>query len=232
MSLEATILDLLDSIGKFDFTILIQFLAWSLLLIWIFVVVWVWNDAKSRTESFFFRFICALLVLPLNLPGLIIYFIIRPQETLEQSYWTDLEKRYLLYETADLGSCEQCGFDLGPGFNICPNCKFQIKTKCTGCEVMIDKGWLFCPFCGAESGREGSNRVDPVQPLSARQTKRKFHKSVNPESSREIQKSEFYTKLGQSIINVVQKLRKRRITATKSKKENKDDSSKDPMLNE
>lgn len=204
-------MDLLDSIGKFDFTILIRFLLLSLLLIWVFVTVWVWNDAKLRSESRLFRIISFILVLPLNLPGLIIYFIIRPQETLEQSYWADLEKRYLLYETADLTSCERCGFNLGPGFNLCPNCKLELKIKCSGCEVMIDKGWQFCPFCGEQVSKPVRDFTTPSSTTTTPNSS-----SGEKPGSTEFQKeslsrnrAEFYTRLGQVIINAAQKFKKR-----------------------
>ncbi len=126
---------------------------------WLFVAWWIYNDIISRTKNKYIQIFSVILVLVLNLPGLLIYFIIRPKDTLEEAYWADLERRYLLFETADLGECEKCGFQLRPGFVNCPNCNNIIKVKCS-CGAMIDKNWKFCPYCGATATIAKENVVE------------------------------------------------------------------------
>lgn len=147
MDFESTLLDMLEGVGNFDFNILIRSFLASLVVIWFFIAVWVWIDSGERTRNILFRIFSVLLVAPFNVVGLIIYLILRPKETIENVYWGDLERRYLLYETSELGDCPQCGDQLSPGFNICPSCSYELKVKCKGCEMMLDRKWNFCPYC-------------------------------------------------------------------------------------
>jgi RNA polymerase subunit RPABC4/transcription elongation factor Spt4 len=148
MDFEQIILDFIDGIGNFDFRILIYFLIFTVVLLWFFVVFWVWTDSGDRSTSIIFRLISVILVLPFNLFGLIIYFIIRPKDTIESLFWTDLERRYLINETADLGDCNNCGYQLSPQFNQCPQCATPVRVECDDCGEMVRTDWKYCAICG------------------------------------------------------------------------------------
>lgn len=147
MDFEGGVLGFLEAVGNFDFKILIYFLIFTIIILWFFVVFWVWTDSRDRTRNMLFSLISVILVLPFNLFGLLIYLIIRPKDTIESLFWTDLERRYLIHETADLGDCNQCGYQMSPDFNACPQCAFPTRHPCPGCENMVRTDWKFCPTC-------------------------------------------------------------------------------------
>lgn len=49
-----------------------------LLILWLLVPIWVYIDSKKKYHNNFISIVFALLVLPFNIPGLIFYIIIRP----------------------------------------------------------------------------------------------------------------------------------------------------------
>lgn len=51
-----------------------------LLILWLLVPIWVYIDSKKKFNSTFISIVFALLVLPFNIPGVIFYIIIRPDE--------------------------------------------------------------------------------------------------------------------------------------------------------
>jgi len=115
---------------------------------WVLVVGWVWNDILERTGNRYLRLLSAFLVIVFGPAGLAIYLLVRPRDTIEEIYWEDLEKRYLIYETSELRDCPKCGYQLNPGFINCPRCGHSVKERCSQCAVYIEKEWGFCPYCG------------------------------------------------------------------------------------
>lgn len=158
-------MDMLEGLSSINFDIVLKYSVFLLVGFWLVVVVWVWFDSSERTESYIARFLAALLVLVANIPGLIIYLILRPRLTVQEQYWSELERRYLMYETAELGDCDKCGNMMQPGFVYCPFCKEEVKVKCGSCGVNIDKRWVNCAYCGEENkslkrnGKEIENGV-------------------------------------------------------------------------
>ncbi|KKR06307.1 MAG: hypothetical protein UT34_C0001G0347 [candidate division WS6 bacterium GW2011_GWF2_39_15] len=148
MNLEKSVLDFIDGLSKVDFDVVIKYSSFVFLAFWIVVVAWVWIDSGERSDKIYLRILATLCVLIFNIPGLLIYLILRPKMTLQEQYWSDLERRYLMYETAELTDCMKCGNMLQPGFVYCPYCKTEVKVKCSNCGVNIDKRWENCPFCG------------------------------------------------------------------------------------
>ena len=152
MNLENFVLGFFDFIGNLDFNMFGSILFVLLVVFWLVLIGWVWIDSGERTSNLTIRIVYLALVLILNIPGLIIYLIIRPSETIDQIYWADLERRYLKYETSELGDCSKCGGQLLPGYVFCTNCGNEIKKKCPNCSVMISKGSKFCAYCGTQVG--------------------------------------------------------------------------------
>lgn len=147
MDFEEFILDGLENIGQFDFNSVIRIFLFGLGVIWIFVTFAVWQDSKDRIKSLPMRLVICAFILPFNFVGLIGYLILRPKDTFESQYWSELEKRYLQYETREMGDCENCGYDLQPGFTFCPVCSYPVKLACPECNEMIERHWNFCPYC-------------------------------------------------------------------------------------
>ena len=146
--MEDFLLNLLNGVGQINFQIVSKVFILIFVVFWIVVLDWVWMDSGERTTNRKARIIYVLLVLFLNIFGWIIYLIIRPSQTIEQIYWADLERRYLKYETAELGDCIKCGAQLYPGYTYCPKCGLEIKKKCKACDMYIEKDSEYCAFCG------------------------------------------------------------------------------------
>ncbi|HNZ70452.1 MAG TPA: zinc ribbon domain-containing protein [Candidatus Dojkabacteria bacterium] len=164
MSVEQYILDTLNNIGTINFDGVMKIVALLFVVFWVFVVIWVWNDSGERSRNLFFRLTSVLTVLILNIFGLVIYLLIRPQFTIEEVYWSDLERRYLKYETKELGDCPKCGYQLQPGYIYCPECNYELKVKCKGCELYFDKDNKYCPYCGLINKKE-----IPLEQISAKE---------------------------------------------------------------
>lgn len=202
--MEDFILNLLESVGNIDFQFVWQIFFYGLVVFWFVVLYWVWLDSGDRTSNKIVRCSYVLLVMVLNIIGLIIYLIIRPNQTIEEIYWADLERRYLKYETAELGDCPRCGRQLFPGFTFCPNCRYKLKRKCKKCHVFVDKKNKFCPHCGQEmKKRRSPEEMSPTKEVMQEQiqaTKDEAEKVVTSKRTRYSRSKGFATRVGESIV--------------------------------
>lgn len=124
---------------------------WALLL-WLSIVVWVYRDIRDRSRDTSLQALSVFVVLMffpgLNLPGLALYLMLRPRDTLEEVYARSLEEEALLRELGDEGSCPSCRRLIDKDFQYCPSCQTQIKDQCDKCERLLSFSWVACPFCG------------------------------------------------------------------------------------
>ncbi|MBK9604395.1 MAG: hypothetical protein IPO36_21560 [Anaerolineales bacterium] len=65
-------------------------------------VVWTYRDIRARAGDPLTQTLAALLVAVLNLPGVLVYLILRPPRTLEEEYQRTLEEEALLQALEDL----------------------------------------------------------------------------------------------------------------------------------
>lgn len=72
-----------------DFEKVTAFIIGYLILLWIFVSVWVFNDARYRFGNIFIALILAIMNLVLFLPFLFIYLLVRPSHREEIEDWYD-----------------------------------------------------------------------------------------------------------------------------------------------
>jgi len=139
---------------------------WALLL-WLSVVVWVYRDIRDRTRDSSLQVLSVFVVLMFfpgfNLPGLSLYLLMRPQNTLEEAYARSLEEEALLRELGDEGSCPSCRRLVDKDFQFCPSCQTQLKDQCAKCERLLSFAWVACPSCG--KARPGA--VPAAQPAPA-----------------------------------------------------------------
>ncbi len=80
------ILELISFNEGIDYSVVTKIVVVYLVLLWVFVSVWVFNDAKSRFNNLLVAAILALLNLVLSFPLLLIYLLIRPSHRDE---WDD-----------------------------------------------------------------------------------------------------------------------------------------------
>ncbi|HRY22687.1 MAG TPA: zinc ribbon domain-containing protein [Candidatus Dojkabacteria bacterium] len=202
--MEDFILNLLETAGSIDFKFVGQVLSYGLVVFWFVVLYWVWLDSGERTSNKTVKISYVILVAVLNVVGFLIYLIIRPSQTIEEIYWADLERRYLKYETAELGDCPKCGSQLFPGYTFCPNCRYKLKMKCPRCNVYVDKKNKFCPHCGQELRKRRSPEQEfPTKEVMQQQiqaTKEEAKEVVESEKTRYSQKGGLAMKTGESIV--------------------------------
>ena len=128
--------------------------------LWISLVIWTYRDIRSRTRDTLVHILSVLLVGLLNLPGVLVYLILRPTRSLEEEYQKTLEEEALLQALDELPLCPGCERRVKDDWQICPNCHTMLKKTCHHCEKLMELPWNICPYCGTpEPGvrREGIN---------------------------------------------------------------------------
>lgn len=125
--------------------------AWGgafLIALWISLIFWTYRDMQARGKDPLMRFLAALLVVVLHLPGLVIYLILRPQHTLEEEYQQTLEEEALLQAIEETHQCPGCGARTQDDWMVCPNCHTKLKKTCHHCGKLMALPWNLCPYCG------------------------------------------------------------------------------------
>ena len=115
--------------------------------VWMSLVVWTFMDVRSRTNDLFIQAFGVLLVLGLNFPGLLLYFLLRPQETLAEQYRRSLEEEAILQDMEKLDACPGCKRAVREAYLICPYCTMRLKQTCKQCAQPLGLNWKACPYC-------------------------------------------------------------------------------------
>ncbi len=129
-----------------------------LFVLWVAIVVWVARDVVGRSKNIIFQVFVILLVIVLNIFGLLIYLIIRPQKTLLEKYHEDLEHRALA-ESEEL--CPKCEKPLPLFFQFCPHCGEEARKHCKKCHKLVSKNWSVCAYCGSKKSIQ--KKVEPLK---------------------------------------------------------------------
>jgi len=204
MSLEGLFLGFLDGVGDTDFSSFGRYLLIGFLIFWFAIVWWVWFDASARTTKIWAKIASVILVAVFNIFGLIIYLIIRPDQTIEGIYWEDLERRYMKYETSELGDCPKCGAQLYPGFIHCSNCGYELKVQCPKCELFVDRKFKYCSFCGTRISKKVITEEVEIEPEvmeeQVKATKEEITDVVESEKTKYSRRESIAGKIGESIL--------------------------------
>ena len=131
-------------------SIVLAFLAFSgafVAALWLALVIWTFRDIRSRSRDVFAQILAALVVAVLNLPGLVIYLMLRPKETLAEAYERSLEEEALLQGIEEVEHCPGCGGRVRADYLVCPSCNTKLKKSCRSCGRPINLRWNVCPYC-------------------------------------------------------------------------------------
>lgn len=131
--------------------VLTAFAGAFIIALWISLVIWTYRDIRARTRDPLIQTLSALLVAVLNLPGVLVYLILRPPRTLEEEYQRTLEEEALLQALEDLPLCPGCERRVKEDWQVCPNCHTKLKKTCHNCSKFMELSWNICPFCGTPS---------------------------------------------------------------------------------
>jgi len=122
------------------------------------LVIWTIRDIRSRSRDTLVQILAALLVFVFNLPGLLLYFVLRPRETLTEAYEHALGQEALLQDIEERYICPSCKRKTEADFVICPHCRTQLRKRCVKCNHLLNLNWDVCPYCGnpQEETKEGA----------------------------------------------------------------------------
>jgi RNA polymerase subunit RPABC4/transcription elongation factor Spt4 len=121
-----------------------------LLALWFALIVWTFQDIQTRSRSVVAQIFSTLVVVLFFVPGVLIYLILRPRDTLDDAFQRSLEEEYLLQDLDELLLCPTCQHQVESDFIFCPHCRSALRTSCVGCGRLIDLRWDICPYCGEE----------------------------------------------------------------------------------
>ncbi len=119
-----------------------------LVALWLSLIVWTYRDIRNRVRDPLIRILAALLVAVLFLPGIVVYLILRPQQTMEEEYQHMLEEEALLQAIEERTACPGCGHHTADDWMICPNCYTKLMKPCHACGRLMKLPWSLCPYCG------------------------------------------------------------------------------------
>jgi RNA polymerase subunit RPABC4/transcription elongation factor Spt4 len=126
-------------------------------------VVWVYRDIRERTRDTWSQTISWLLVVIFNLPGLILYLVLRPRETLLESYERRLETEALMGDMPERRACPSCQRPAHADYLVCPYCRTGLRQACSNCHKPLELTWIACPYCGAQGPQQ---MVVPTTPFA------------------------------------------------------------------
>ena len=133
-------------------------------VLWLGIIVWTYRDIRERTRDTASQVMAALLVVLFNVPGLFLYLILRPTETLTDAYERRLEGEALIREMAEhRRSCPSCQALVREEFLLCPQCRTKLQEPCSDCGRALELSWAACPYCGAQGPQ-------PAMPETAAET--------------------------------------------------------------
>jgi RNA polymerase subunit RPABC4/transcription elongation factor Spt4 len=116
--------------------------------LWLSLMVWTYRDIRDRVRDPLVRILAVLLVGVLFLPGVVIYLILRPSQTMEEEYQHMLEEEALLQTIEERTACPGCGRHTEGEWIVCPNCYTKLMKPCHACGRLMKLPWSLCPYCG------------------------------------------------------------------------------------
>lgn len=149
--------ELLARIFQFSLAITGAFLV----ALWFALVIWTYRDVAARSRNPVMQIAALLIVVLFFVPGMVIYLLLRPSETIEERQQRLIEEEYLAQEMEEIAGCPSCGHLVRDVWVYCPTCRYQLRKPCHSCGKLTEVGWEVCAFCGVEL-RGQSHRHEPA----------------------------------------------------------------------
>ncbi|MEO0594778.1 MAG: zinc ribbon domain-containing protein [Chloroflexota bacterium] len=128
-----------------------------LVAFWVAMIIWVYRDMGARSRDGLAKIFAAAVVAVLTIPGLFIYILMRPRETLSEAYERSLEEEALLQEIEEKPTCPGCGQRVHDDWQACAYCHTRLKKPCRSCKSLLELSWNLCPYCAADQSRYDPN---------------------------------------------------------------------------
>lgn len=136
---------------------------------WFVLIVWTFRDIEARSRNVVTQVVSTLMVVLFFVPGVLLYMILRPKETLDEAFQRSLEEEYLLQDLEELPLCPACHRYVEDDFVLCPHCHAQLREPCVACTRLVDLKWPLCPYCATvQHGRTAE--TEQVEAPAARWT--------------------------------------------------------------
>jgi hypothetical protein len=126
--------------------------------------IWTFRDIRSRSRDPLAHILATLLVAILPIIGLMVYLMLRPQETLADAYERSLEQEALLQAIEEPEICPGCGQRVKGNYLYCPSCHTRLKAACPACGQPLHLRWSLCPYCGTSVVPQVLEPVPALQP--------------------------------------------------------------------
>ena len=81
--------------------------------------------------------------------GVLLYRLIRPQETVEEANERALAQEAMLREM-QTQHCQTCGRRVEETWLICPYCRGRLRALCPACNRIYELDWAVCAWCGID----------------------------------------------------------------------------------
>jgi hypothetical protein len=131
--------------NQYNLPFIIQILGLYLIMLYLALVAWVAKDITTRSQSFPVILTTVFFVLVGNIPALVIYLLVRPDATLDESKAQNLFQSSIL--DRKVTNCGECGCLVRTDFKYCPSCSSEVNHRCKECDHIINPTWRYCSFC-------------------------------------------------------------------------------------
>ncbi len=113
------------------------------------LAIWTFRDIRSRSRDVLVQILATVMVAVVPVAGILIYFMLRPRETLAEAYVRALEEESLLASIEHQEFCPSCGRRVDSDMQFCPSCHTKLRNPCPACGRAVHLSWDLCPYCGA-----------------------------------------------------------------------------------
>lgn len=156
-----------DVIAFLSNTLVTAVLIAYIVILWISLTVWTAMDIFSRSKNWLVRIGGILLVGLGFFFGFVLYLMIRPQTTIDDTKVRELEER-ILENQSRANLCPRCGEFLREDFLFCASCGLTLKKDCPKCSSKLELSWTQCPYCGIAVGVAALPQIKEAAALPAR----------------------------------------------------------------
>lgn len=127
-------------------------------ILWLGVVVWAYRDISERTRDGASQAMAVLITVLFNIPGLFLYLLLRPSETLIEAHERRLQNEALAHDLVEQRrACPSCQRSVRDDFVFCPHCRTKLQEPCTSCGRSLEPSWIACANCGAQTSQPVSS---------------------------------------------------------------------------
>jgi hypothetical protein len=140
---------------------------------WVGLAWWTWSDIRRRTTNEQQQLLSVALVAAFFVAGWMVYLLMRPQETIEDSRIEQLQYDLMARELTSRPECPRCKRQVSDDYLMCPYCRTELRIPCTQCSKPIALTWAACAYCGeparraAPAAAASMSRPARPQPLPA-----------------------------------------------------------------